>query len=63
MTSPKVYKQIELHPIASKSIVLVQDDQHVILSVDQVRQISEALTKMASDMIAQKHIAASKAGL
>lgn len=63
MTAPKVYKQIELHPIASKSIVLVQDDQHVILSVDQVRQISEALTKMASDMIAQKHIAASKAGL
>lgn len=63
MTSPKVYKQIELHPIASKSIILVQDDQHVILSVDQVRQISEALTKMASEMIAQKHIAASKAGL
>ena len=63
MTAPKVYKQIELHPIASKSIILVQDDQHVILSVDQVRQISDALTKMASEMIAEKHIAASKAGL
>ena len=63
MTAPKVYKQIELHPIASKSIILVQDDQHVILSVDQARQISDALTKMASEMIAEKHIAASKAGL
>jgi len=63
MTSPKVYNHIELHPIASKSIILVQDDQHVILSIDQVHQVSDALHKLASDMIAQKHIAASKAGL